>query len=63
MQLNNPNEIIFPIRSINIYRFQEKIDWKALKNDKVRFVFIKATKGKDYRDLEFNENCNDSNQK
>lgn len=62
LQLNNPDKNLFPIRGIDVSRFQGEIDWTVLKNDKIRFVFIKATEGGDYRDPAFNKNWNDSKQ-
>mgnify|MGYP005837697215 CR=1 FL=1 len=53
---NNPSEKDFPIRGIDISNHQGKIDWKKLKKENFKFVYIKATEGKDYKDQFFNEN-------
>ena len=60
LQINNPDKKQFPIRGIDVSRFQKEIDWQALKSEDVRFVFIKATEGGDYRDSAFHENWNES---
>lgn len=60
LQINNPDKTRFPIRGIDVSRFQQKVDWQALKSEDIRFVFIKATEGGDYRDPAFAENWNES---
>lgn len=60
LQMNNPDKTRFPIRGIDVSRFQQEIDWQALKSENVRFVFIKATEGGDYRDQAFSRNWNES---
>ena len=62
LQINNPDKTKFPIRGIDVSRFQQKIDWQALKSEDVRFVFIKATEGADLRDAAFSENWYESKQ-
>lgn len=62
LQINNPDKTKFPIRGIDISRFQHRINWKTSKSEDVRSVFIKATEGGDYRDPVFSENWNKSNQ-
>lgn len=51
----------YNIRGIDISHYQQRIDWEVLRNaklggDPVRFVFIKATEGKDLMDDDFNHN-------
>ncbi|MDP2859489.1 MAG: glycoside hydrolase family 25 protein [Bacillota bacterium] len=43
-------------RGIDVSRHQGKIDWPAVRDDGIRFVFIKATEGVDYRDPRVAEN-------
>lgn len=62
LQINNPDKARFPIRGIDVSHFQQDIDWQALRNEEIRFVFIKATEGGDYRDPAFLENWNRSKQ-
>ncbi len=60
LQLNNPNENRFPIRGIDVSKYQGEIDWTELKKNKIRFVFIKATEGGNFRDAQFFDNWNES---
>jgi len=60
LQINRPDKTKFPIRGIDVSRFQQEIDWQALKSENVSFVFVKATEGGDYRDPAFYENWNES---
>ncbi|HLM62575.1 MAG TPA: GH25 family lysozyme [Pyrinomonadaceae bacterium] len=62
LQINNPDKKRFPIRGIDGSHFQQEINWQELKSEDVRFVFIKATEGGDYRDPAFSENWNKSKQ-
>jgi lysozyme len=62
LQINNPDKARFPIRDVDVSRFQQKIDWQTLRNEEIRFVFIKATEGGDHRDPAFLENWNQSKQ-
>ncbi|AHM66398.1 hypothetical protein PPSQR21_027560 [Paenibacillus polymyxa SQR-21] len=36
------------VRGIDVSRYQGKIDWKAVKEDGISFVFIKASQGQRY---------------
>ena len=62
MQINNPDKKRFPIRGIDVSRFQTEIDWQLINNENIRFIFIKATEGADYRDPAFAENWSKSKQ-
>jgi len=45
-----------PIQGIDVARYQESVDFIAARRDGVRFVFMKATEGKDYLDPNFTAN-------
>lgn len=62
LQINNPDKTRFPIRGIDVSSFQKEIDWETLKTQDIRFVFIKATEGGDFKDSAFSENWKKSRQ-
>ncbi len=45
-----------PIHGIDVSRWQDNIDWKAVKGAGTRFAFIKATEGDDHLDPMFRQN-------
>lgn len=53
IHINNPDFIRYPVRGIDISHHQKSIDWSQIDPNKIRFVFIKATEGGDFRDLRF----------
>jgi lysozyme len=60
LQINNPDKTRYPIRGIDVSRFQGEIDWQTLKKEEIRFVLIKTTEGGDLRDANFFDNWNES---
>jgi lysozyme len=56
LRFNYPDRERFPVRGIDISHHQGKIDWVALKNEKLSFVYIKATEGADFKDQSFKAN-------
>lgn len=46
----------FPVRGIDISHHQGAIDWSAIRQARVRFVYMKATEGGDHVDTRFAEN-------
>jgi len=46
----------YPVRGLDISRHQGQIDWDDLGQEKLAFVYIKATEGIDLRDRMFNSN-------
>lgn len=54
MQGRNDNQV----QGIDVSHWQGSIDWSRVKASGKRFVFIKATEGKSYRDQEFLSNVN-----
>jgi len=57
---NKPSVAKFPIRGIDVSHHQHAIDWPAVKNAGVKFAYIKATEGADYKDGDFARNWADS---
>lgn len=45
-----------PIQGIDVARYQENVDFAAARDDGIRFVYMKATEGKDYIDPNFLRN-------
>lgn len=45
-----------PIHGIDVSRWQDRIDWSAVRRAGTRFAFIKATEGVDHIDPNFREN-------
>ncbi len=53
IQGRQPRE--FAVHGIDISRYNETIDWPRIKRAGVDFAFIKATEGKDNRDVRYSE--------
>jgi lysozyme len=53
---NKPSGAEYPIRGIDVSRHQGKVDWNAVAASGIRFVYLKATEGGDFRDASFAEN-------
>jgi len=51
-----PLEKKYPVRGIDISHHQEAINWQALKEEEISYVFCKATEGLTFRDKMFQEN-------
>ena len=57
LMLNNPPLARYPVQGIDVSHHQGAIDWVAVTRDpRVRFAFIKATEGGDFRDGDFGRN-------
>lgn len=56
VRVNYPSATEFPVRGIDVSRYQGTIDWPAVAASGVHFAFIKATEGGDHRDPRFLEN-------
>lgn len=48
----------YPVHGIDVARFQDKIDWRRVKQAGIQFAFIKATEGGDRLDPMFARNWN-----
>src|SRR6202789_4301859 len=51
-----PKPTDYPIQGIDVSKYQGNIDWDAVKNSGVKFVWIKATEGGDRADERFEAN-------
>jgi lysozyme len=51
-----PHPRDYPIHGIDVSKYQGNIDWGAVKNSGVKFVWIKATEGGDHADEKFTAN-------
>jgi lysozyme len=52
--------IEFPIQGIDVSHHQKEIEWNKINKNDVRFVFIKATEGGDFKDKKFEFNWKES---
>jgi lysozyme len=55
-RFNYPSASEFPIRGIDVSHHQGEIDWARVATEGIRFAYIKATEGGDFRDSRFAEN-------
>ncbi len=53
VQMNYPDEEIYPLKGIDISNHQKRINWEELRSEKLSFIIIKATEGIDHRDSLF----------
>jgi lysozyme len=56
LRVNYPSRQEFPVRGIDVSRYQGLVDWQAVAAAGVHFAFIKATEGGDLRDRRFADN-------
>ena len=56
LHFNNPSAKHYPIRGVDVARYQGEIDWGALAGQNVSFAYIKATEGSGYTDPNFAHN-------
>ncbi|MCL2589673.1 MAG: glycoside hydrolase family 25 protein [Betaproteobacteria bacterium] len=56
LHFNNPSIRDYPIRGIDISRYQGVIDWNVIANQGISFAFIKATEGSAHTDRYFAQN-------
>lgn len=47
---NNPSLTEYPVRGVDVSRYQGEIDWKVLSSQDISFAFIKATEGSSHVD-------------
>ena len=48
--LNNPSRSQYPVRGVDVSRYQGHIDWNILASNDICFAFIKATEGSTHVD-------------
>jgi lysozyme len=58
VQVNRPDTTAFSVRGIDVSNHQGDIDWSLVAGAGIRFAFIKATEGSDFRDARFRANWN-----
>ena len=58
--INNPSELDYPIRGVDVSYYQGEIDWQVLAGENIDFAFIKATEGSSHIDTKFEENWEQS---
>ena len=46
----------YSVKGVDVSHYQGEIDWRALRQNGVRFAYIKATEGASLRDPRFTEN-------
>lgn len=56
VRANYPSHAEFPVRGIDVSRYQGVVDWAAVAAAGIDFAFIKATEGTDLRDPRFADN-------
>ena len=56
LRLNYPSLKTYPVQGIDVSHHQGEINWSSIPKDKVKFVYIKATEGGDWRDPMFTQN-------
>lgn len=55
---NMPSRSHYPVRGIDVSHHQGNINWQSVRAERIDFVYIKATEGKDYTDPQFKSNMN-----
>ena len=56
LQINNPDREKYPVRGVDVSRYQGQIDWSVLSSEDISFAFIKATEGSSHVDPCFSYN-------
>ena len=57
VRLNNPPADRFPVQGIDVSHHQGVVDWERVASNRaIRFVYIKASEGGDFRDASVTEN-------
>lgn len=54
--LNNPSKSRYPVRGVDVSRYQGQIDWELLASNDISFAYIKATEGSSHVDSCFSYN-------
>lgn len=60
--LNNPSHSRYPVRGVDVSRYQGQIDWELLASNDISFAYIKATEGSSYVDSCFSYNYEEARQ-
>ncbi len=51
--INDPSRDKYPVRGVDVSRYQGDIDWKTLSGEDISFAYIKATEGSSHVDPRF----------
>lgn len=60
LRFNYPSTTHYPIRGIDVSHHQGKIDWQALRDEQLHFIYIKASEGGDHKDRRFKANWDEA---
>lgn len=56
VRFNYPDASRYPVTGIDISHHQGEIDWLTLKQENIKFVYMKATEGGNFKDPQFKRN-------
>ena len=56
IQINRPSYERYPVRGVDVSRYQGEIDWEILFKQGIKFAYIKATEGSSHIDERFTSN-------
>jgi lysozyme len=56
LHFNNPSKEDYPVRGVDVARYQGDIEWETLARQNVSFAYIKATEGSSHTDPYFARN-------
>ena len=56
VRFNHPQPSEYPVMGIDVSHHQKAIDWQTVGQSELRFAFIKATEGGDFKDPRFAQN-------
>ena len=56
IKLNTPSKKEYPVRGVDVSRYQGDIDWQLLAAQDISFAYVKATEGSGYVDPSFEYN-------
>ncbi|MBO4327148.1 MAG: glycoside hydrolase family 25 [Clostridia bacterium] len=62
IKINTPSKAQYPVRGVDVSRYQGDIDWPVLAGQDIRFAYIKATEGSTYIDQKFEYNFSQARQ-
>ncbi len=60
LHFNCPDRNTYPVRGVDVSRYQGEVDWQTLSEEGIAFAFIKATEGSAYVDPNFEANWADA---
>jgi lysozyme len=57
---NSPRLANYPVRGLDVSAHQGRVNWRSVAKSGIRFVYLKATEGGDFRDQRLIENLRDA---